>query len=368
MSPQHTDTIVRGTRAKRSLAKIVIFYALFISALVFLVSEFPWMQQAFTGAEVPEVTGGGRGGEIMSTFAGSPLEGEELIGWRSTPVAVMLLLTTLLIMIPTAWSYIIIKAGTGYEQSVVQTLIILPLAVTGIILVVQANVALAFSLAGVVAAVRWRTTLDDPKDAVYIFMAIGVGLSVGARAVGIALSLSIIFNLVNLVLWRLNFGNMYVDQLGRTAAMGLGDALAGPESGASALQIGDRSLLSALSPREVKEVAEHRVRLESYLDSVAETHKERKAYSILLVHTRSVGDVQTVVEAVLQRGAVRWRLAEILPGKDGVSILEYLVRVKEGVPAGAILDAIRRESDGKVEAAELRSLEGLKKRTNREGP
>jgi Domain of unknown function (DUF4956) len=364
VSPKKSDKTVRGSLVHRSLAKILVFYALFISALVFLVIQFPWMQQAFTGARLQELAGSSNS-EIMSTFGGSRAQGGGIYGWQNTPIAVFSLVSTLLIMIPTAWSYIIIKARTGYSQSVVHTLIILPLAVTGIILVVQASAALAFSLAGVVAAVRWRTTLDDPKDAVYVFMAIGVGLCTGAQALGVALSLSIVFNVVNLVLWKLNFGNMYVDQLGRTAAMGLGDALAGPESGASALQIGDRSLLTALSPREVREVAEHRERLESYLDSVSDTNKERKAYSILLVHTRDVGDVQLAVEAVLKRGAARWRLAEILPSEDGVSVLEYLVRVREGVPEGAILDAIRREGEGKVEAAELRSLEGLKKRSNK---
>jgi len=362
VSPENSDTTVRGSLVKRSLTRILVFYALFISVLVFLVIQFPWMQQAFTGARLQELAGSSSNREIISTFGGTPGQGGEIYGWQLTPIAFLSLLSTLLIMIPTAWTYIIIKARTGYSQSVVHTLIILPLAVTGIILVVQANIALAFSLAGVVAAVRWRTTLDDPKDAVYVFMAIGVGLSTGAQALGVALSLSIIFNVVNLVLWKLNFGNMYVDQLGRTAAMGLGDALAGPQSGESALRFGDASLLTALSPLEVKEVAEHRERLVSYLDSVTETTKERKAYAILLVHTREVGDVQTVVEAVLERGATRWRLAEILPGEAGVSILEYLVRVREGVPAGALLDAIRREGEGKVQAAELRSLEGLQKR------
>jgi Domain of unknown function (DUF4956) len=365
VSNKPSETHVRGSRVNRSIAKILVFYALFIGGLVLLAIQFPWLQQAFTGARLQELAGSASNREIMSTFGGSQAQGGGLYGWQNTPIAMFSLLSTLLLMIPTVWTYIIIKARTGYSQSVVHTLLILPLAVTGIILVVQANIALAFSLAGVVAAVRWRTTLDDPKDAVYVFMAIGVGLSTGAQALGIALSLSIVFNVVNLVLWKLNFGNPYVDQLGRTAAMGLGDALAGPESGATALQIGDRSLLSALSPREVREVAEHRERLESYLDSVSETNKERKSYAILLVHTRHVGDVQTVVEAVLQRGAARWRLAEILPSEDGVSVLEYLVRVREGVPAGAILDAIRRESGEKVDAAELRSLEGLKKRNER---
>jgi hypothetical protein len=59
----------------------------------------------------------------------------------------------------------------------VQLLIILPLVVAGIVVLVKDSLALAFSLAGIVAAVRFRNTLDDSKDAVYVFLATGVGLA-----------------------------------------------------------------------------------------------------------------------------------------------------------------------------------------------
>jgi hypothetical protein len=35
-------------------------------------------------------------------------------------------------------------------------------------------------------------------------------------------------------------------------------------------------------------------------------------------------------------------LAEIIPGEDDISILEYLVRLKDHVPGGALLDAVRK--------------------------
>jgi vacuolar-type H+-ATPase subunit F/Vma7 len=348
----------------RSLGRITVFYVVFLSGLAILAIQFDWIGEALTGTGSEALAGqGGQGNEITQTMAGGvPVQGLGIFGWEGVAVGTLSLITALLIMIPVAWTYIIIKARGGYDQSVVHTLLILPIAVTGIVIIVQDSLALAFSLAGIVAAVRFRTTLEDTKDAVYVFLAIGVGLASGVHYLGIAIVLSVVFNVVNLVLWRMNFGNIYVDQLGRTSALGLGDVLAGPGSARTAVSIGDRSLLSAMRPEDVHEVAQKRARLEQYLDSVTDTGKERKAYSILLVHTRQVGDVQGAVEDVLKRAAVRWRLAEILPGKEDVSVLEYLVRPREGVPTGAILDAIRREGGDKIEAAELRSLEGLKKR------
>jgi hypothetical protein len=349
-----------------SLLRITLFYVLFLGALAFLATQFDWVVDAFVGEQLEQLAernqSSSRNQEITQTFAGGvPLQGQGVFGWTGVAGGALSLVSALLIMIPVAWTYIIIKARGGYDQSVVHTLLILPIAVTGIVIVVQNSLALAFSLAGIVAAVRFRTTLEDTKDAVYVFLAIGVGLACGVHYLGIAIVLSVVFNVVNLILWRLNFGNIYVDQLGRTSALGLGDVLAGPASAKTALSIGDQSLLTAMRPQDVHEVAQKRARLEQYLDSVTDTSKERKSFSILLVHTRSVGDVQGAIEDVLKRGSARWRLAEILPGEDDISVLEYLIRPKEGVPTGAILDAIRREGGDKVEAAELRSLEGLKK-------
>jgi hypothetical protein len=67
------------------------------------------------------------------------------------------------------------------DQSLLQSMIILPIAVTGIVLVVHNSLALTFSLTGVVAGVRYRNTLKSTADSLFIFMSVGVGLSAGIR-------------------------------------------------------------------------------------------------------------------------------------------------------------------------------------------
>jgi hypothetical protein len=273
------------------------------------------------------------------------------------------LLGALAIMIPVAWTYIIIKRRGGYDQSVVHTLIILPVVVTGIVIVVKTSLTLAFSLAGIVAAVRFRTTLDDTKDAVYVFLAIGVGLAAGSQRLGTALLASMVFNVVNLVLWKLKFGNIYVDQLHRTSALGLGETLAGPAS--AALSIGDQALLAAMPQSDLQEMVGRVARLERYLDEETDVATEKKLYSVLLVYTNLAGEAQKVVEGPLKDMAVRWRLAEIIPGQDGASVLQYLIRLKPGVQPGLMLDTIRKEGGDHVQAAELRSLRGRSKQRKR---
>jgi polyphosphate kinase len=77
------------------------------------------------------------------------------------------------------------------------------------VIIVQTSVPLAFSLAGIVAAVRFRNTLQDTKDAVYIFMSIGVGLAAGVEALPIAFVISATFNFVVVGIWQFEVGNIY---------------------------------------------------------------------------------------------------------------------------------------------------------------
>ena len=95
---------------------------------------------------------------------------------------------------------------TGLSQSFLQTIIILPVVVTGIAMIVLNSLALAFSLAGIVAAVRFRFSLDQPSDAMYIFVAIGIGLGSGIGALGVATVISAAFVLATLIIWKLEYG------------------------------------------------------------------------------------------------------------------------------------------------------------------
>ena len=79
----------------------------------------------------------------------------------------------IIFMVPVSWMYMGVRRRRGRDQSFVLTLLLLPVAVAGIVIVVENSLALAFSLAGIVAGVRFRYTLDDTLDAIFIFLAIG---------------------------------------------------------------------------------------------------------------------------------------------------------------------------------------------------
>ena len=112
----------------------------------------------------------------------------------------------LLLALPLSWTYSWTRRPKKIRRAIAQTLIALPVAVALVLFLVKGSLALAFSLAGVVAAIRWRTRLDNTMDAVFTFVAIGIGLATGVQYLVIALIASAFFNFLMLFITRFQVG------------------------------------------------------------------------------------------------------------------------------------------------------------------
>lgn len=112
----------------------------------------------------------------------------------------------LLAALPVSWTYMTVRSGSEYDQSLVSTIVILPMVVTGIVIIVQNSLALAFSLAGIAGAVRFRNSLKSSGDALFILMSVGIGLAAGIGAVELAALASILFNYTFAMLWMSEYG------------------------------------------------------------------------------------------------------------------------------------------------------------------
>ena len=66
-----------------------------------------------------------------------------------------------------------------YQQSFAVTLVMLPIILSVIIIFIGSNIARAFSLAGTLSIIRFRSAPGDPKDIGFIFFDIAAGLSCG---------------------------------------------------------------------------------------------------------------------------------------------------------------------------------------------
>lgn len=275
---------------------LAAFYIAIIGIAIALVYYVPVVNQAWVAAPEGEAAAG------LSLGSGDALRNAVRDqGPRERALSVLLItLGSLAISLPVAWVYMFTRR-LRFDPSLVHSVIILPMVVAAIVVVVKDSVALAFSLAGIVAAVRFRNTLKDPKDAVYIFLALGIGLAAGVQALDIALVMSFVFNIVVLVLWKYNFAATYGD--------GHRDILA----------IGDRNLLIARSAAQ-RDALRWRMSREA---------RDMETDGILLVHTRDAEAARQAVELTLSRMAEDWRIADNFRSRNGTSTFAALLKLKD---------------------------------------
>ncbi len=92
-----------------------------------------------------------------------------------------------------------------YQQSFAITLTMLPIILTVIILFVGSNVARAFSLAGTLSIIRFRSAPGDPEDIGYIFFDIAAGLACGVGLYAYGAMFVLILCLFMALITKINF-------------------------------------------------------------------------------------------------------------------------------------------------------------------
>ena len=221
MTHPHSDTITPGRVALR----ISIYYLVLFATVITVLVSWPEVTQylpiggrdALHGAAIESVSdlkdaGSGRP-SLVDTVGG---------GDRVATVQIVLLFLvghltgTILAMLPVAWTYRAINYESGFRKNFVRALLVMPLCATTIVLLIQDSLALAFGLAALVAAVRFRVALDEAMDGIFIFAAVCVGLAAGIGYLGIALVMSVFFCFANIVMWAIDYGRNPVDEARKT--------------------------------------------------------------------------------------------------------------------------------------------------------
>ena len=269
----------------------------------------------------------------------------------SARTAAVAMLGALLLAIPVAWLYVLTRAKRGYQQSVVQTLILLPLVVAGVVALVKDSLPLAFGLAGIVAAVRFRTALDDSKDAVYIFVATGLGLA-AAVDLQVAAVVSLFFNVAILVLWRTEFGRMPAAMEGRAAERKL-QALAAQltTTGSFAARLDDE-LFEHMPAEQLQAVADRAWR-RARRNNPELPDPDGRRESLLRVRTHDVAAARDIAEPILAESVKRWRYGGATREAEDTRVVEYVVSFRRGSNPEDMLAALRAADPAAVMDVEL---------------
>lgn len=324
----------RGHARRVPFVRFFAYYVLLVAIATALGAYIPEVRQAFLAPitvqqdPVGLYLGNGQGQAQTPAVQPPPEQTTQGILQRALTTA-LITLGALALVIPVAWVYMFTRR-LRYDPSLAQSIILLPPVVAGVVILVKNSLALAFSLAGIVAAVRFRNTLKDPKDAVFIFLTLGIGLAAGVQALDVALVSSLTFSLLVLVLWKYSIAGIY----------------SGVSSQQAALSIGDRELLRITSGSE----------RDDELRRIEELKPDMDPDGLLLVHSTLPSAARRGIEVSLERLAKEWQFV-MGPEKHGdVSTLRVLVRLRKKTDPASLLGELDDRAAPYVAAAEYISI------------
>jgi hypothetical protein len=328
------------------LRRLLAYYAVLIAVLAALLYAYPGANALLTGGDAASAVGpqvlqdGLDGRPFAQMFFGEGSLGVLLLNTSLVFLAIVAL------MLPVTWVYMSARNASGHSQDVVQTLIILPIVVAGIVAIVQNSLALAFSLAGVVAAVRFRTKLETTRDIVFIFLAIGVGFAGGVQMLALGAMSSAAFNFVVLLAWRYDFGrNVLVPTASAQWSEPLESLAVTNGNG-----VPDRDLVLALNPKKLDALGK---RFDRVRDVLGPNSKKPRYNAVVSITSDKVAEAQVVMQKLLRKLTKGWVLDEVVSHDGKPSEVYYLVRVGKATTPTDFATAIRARAGDRVSAVVL---------------
>lgn len=347
---------------RHPVSKIFLYY-LALGAVAWALHQWkPNLQGVFSTSQFQQTIAEMKKGDILAAES----------QFHLTPFAIavdalVMMLGGVLLMLPVAWVFILTRSRKGFNQSTVQTLIFLPLVVAGVMMLVQHSAAVAFGLGGVVGAVSFRNRLEDPKDAIYIFVAIAVGLSTGLQVLSVAVAISVFFNLVVLYAWKFDFGRMPASLEAGIAQKRLERVKASGAGKTDFLNLVDSQLLKSMTPDQLQALSERASQRQRKAAENLDVHgeenpddeeKKPKFDSMLkiIMQPDDAAAVRQHVEQILEGQTKRWEFDKAGAGDMGRAMAQYKVKFKKSIPSTLVVESMRRSVLPKVVTIEVRDV------------
>ncbi|HKW47767.1 MAG TPA: hypothetical protein VJN70_09990 [Gemmatimonadaceae bacterium] len=201
---------------------------------------------------------------------------------------------------------------------------------------------MAFSLAGIVAAVRFRNTLDDSKDTVYIFLGTAIGLA-SAVDLPVAFVISVLFNAVALALWYTGFGRSPALE-GRVAERRLQRAMEQLSRTGTFVARMEEHVFQDMSAEQLAAVADRAWRRARRHNPEAPDPEGRRE-ALLRIRTTDVRSTRITMEPLLETNLKKWRVGGVVHEPDGTHVVEYAVTLRKSVSADQVLQVLRKKGE-----------------------
>lgn len=295
--------------------------------------------------------------DVASLVSGKSAAAKAVVppsGPAAGPTAIAML-TAVAFALPVSWIYTLTRRKKGWKQGVVQSLVVLPVIIAGIVVLLKYNIALAFGLGAIVAAVRFRSTLEDTKDAAYMLVAIGIGFCAGTIP-AVAAVLSFIFNFLVVFMWYADFGRTPPALEGKMAERQLERALETASRTGTFVARMDDEVFKSLAPEQLEAIADRawRRRKRAAPELVEDEGKRPEYATLLRLRTSSPDDLRKLVEPQFGDLFVRWRFGDVVHEDDGMHVVEYAVDCADTVTPGVVNDSLRAAAGPRIVRLELR--------------
>lgn len=120
----------------------------------------------------------------------------------SLPDTLLILLVAALLGLFIAALYRVTYQGVMYTMTYGVTLAAITMISALILCVVTSNVVLTLGMVGALSIIRFRTSIKEPMDIMYMFWAVAAGIAVGAGMAGVAVIGSLCIGLLIVLLTR----------------------------------------------------------------------------------------------------------------------------------------------------------------------
>lgn len=137
---------------------------------------------------------------------------EDLTGTFSVLDVAITLALSFVLSVMIAWVYRATHRNVSYSQSYVQTLIILGMLISVIMLVVGSNIARAFALVGALSVIRFRNAMKETRDIGFVFLVMAIGMAVGTRFYTLGAVAAVTISLVIFIMFRFNWFQLNVQR------------------------------------------------------------------------------------------------------------------------------------------------------------
>lgn len=121
-----------------------------------------------------------------------------------TILSVLLMVT--LLAVYEFFVYRFVSHRSFYNKSFNITTAILPFFIATIILCLQSNLVITLGTIGALAIIRFRTSVKDPVDMLYLLWSVFVGIICGCQLFEVGVLTSVVVTIVLVVLENINFG------------------------------------------------------------------------------------------------------------------------------------------------------------------